>query len=240
MSTPSPTGCTHHQDAWIRLFSFRDMNIKLRLFLFSSSCSFVHPRQDNPSFFLQSSYPSYSSWRAGQASMSVAMSEPMDAVPIPEPDIPPVSISHGTIQSLHPQAPTTNNLRIPPPEQTSQGATVARTLRSTTIRPTPFKLPPLPTYNCSMGPNPTESVAGGPPFWDVADMPSEWHPPPPRDRRPFPRAPNFLDQEDATGHGIRGQVCGRWLRDWDKLNHNHRSRSDNERHLRQKAMSIGG
>lgn len=129
-----------------------------------------------------------------------------------------------------------------------------------------------------MGPNPTVPEEGGPTdpqSWDVADMPSEWYPPPPRQiRLPRPRElvvvvpfiftgeirmtpwglqgryqrgeerfwhPKVGDREDTTDIGvIRGQVLGRWLRDWDKFNENQSPRSDSDRHLRRMSMSIGG
>ena len=52
--------------------------------------------------------------------------------------------------------------------------------------------------------------------------------------------PKVVNPEDANGPGIRGQVRGRWLRDWVKLNHDHQSRSRNEQHLRRDSESIGG
>lgn len=47
-------------------------------------------------------------------------------------------------------------------------------------------------------------------------------------------------RKDVTGPGIKGQVRGRWLRDWHKLNHNHQSMSDTEPHPRYDEKSIGG
>ncbi|KAK1773708.1 hypothetical protein QBC45DRAFT_339290 [Copromyces sp. CBS 386.78] len=102
-----------------------------------------------------------------------------------------------------------------------------------------------------MGPNPTVRGDGGPTdpqVWDVADIPSEWYCPwglqglyKRGDEHVWrPKVGDREDREDTFDTGIQGQVRGRWLRDWDMLNHNHQSRSDSERHLRRNSMSIGG
>ncbi|KAK3386369.1 hypothetical protein B0T20DRAFT_365878, partial [Sordaria brevicollis] len=147
--------------------------------------------------------------------------------------------------------------------------------------PTASATPREPPYNYFLGPNPTVPEEGDLQFWDIANMPSEWYPPPsvvPRfpDRKPVPLtftgearmtpwglhglyergekktwrpkvgAHDSLKRgadncrKDVMGPGIKGEVRGRWLRDWHKINHNHQFQSDTEPHPRYNEKSIGG